>query len=66
MSLLPSPPPPSLPPLPPGCTHMNDPTHRERFWHPPVPPLSADQLRTHYICNECGIATTSLPDLQVR
>ena len=45
---------------------MNDPTHRERFWHPPVPPLSADQLRTHYICNECGIATTSLPDLQVR
>ena len=49
-----------------GCTHMNDPSHRERFWHPPLPLLSADQLRTHYICNECGIATTSLPDLQVR
>ena len=45
---------------------MNDPSHRERFWHPPLPLLSEDQLRTHYICNECGIATTSLADLQVR
>ena len=49
-----------------GCTHMNDPSHREKFWHPPLPLLSEDQLRTHYICNECGIATTSLADLQVR
>ena len=49
-----------------GCSHINDPSHRERFWHPPVPTLTLDQLRTHYICNECGGAMTSLADLQVR
>ena len=43
---------------------MNDSSHRERFWHPPLPALNQEQLRTHYICNECGIATTSLADLQ--
>ena len=49
-----------------GCSHINDPSHRERFWHPPVPTLTLEQLRTHYICNECGVAMTSLTDLQVR
>ena len=23
-----------------GCTHMNDPIHRERFWHPSAPTLT--------------------------
>jgi hypothetical protein len=26
---------------------------------------AAEQLRTHYVCNECGVATTSLEKLQV-
>ena len=25
----------------------------------------AEQLRTHYVCNECGLATSSLEKLQV-
>jgi hypothetical protein len=74
-----------------GCTHMSDSSHREKFWHPPVPTLtgnfavrrdtkvhwswltvfttacwiSEEQLRTHYICNECAYATPSLFELQV-
>lgn len=46
-----------------GCTHQ-DPAHKERFWHPPAPLVSDEQLRTHYICNECGLALPSLDDLQ--
>ena len=23
-----------------GCTHTHDPTHNDRFWHPPVPVLN--------------------------
>mmetsp|Transcript_31399 Transcript_31399/g.69937 ORF Transcript_31399/g.69937 Transcript_31399/m.69937 type:complete len:955 (+) Transcript_31399:90-2954(+) len=48
-----------------GCTHMLDPYHREKFWHPCVPQLSNDQLKTQFICNECGFATTGLKTLQL-
>lgn len=48
-----------------GCTHQ-DPLHLERFWHPPLPQLSEEKLRTHYICNECGQASPSLQELQVQ
>ena len=26
---------------------------------------TAEELRTHYVCNECGVATASLDKLQV-
>eukprot|EP00596_Hydrurales_sp_CCMP1899_P000367 CAMPEP_0119046274 /NCGR_PEP_ID=MMETSP1177-20130426/45527_1 /TAXON_ID=2985 /ORGANISM="Ochromonas sp, Strain CCMP1899" /LENGTH=938 /DNA_ID=CAMNT_0007019197 /DNA_START=345 /DNA_END=3160 /DNA_ORIENTATION=+ len=48
-----------------GCTHMHDSSHRERFWHPTLSALTGEQLRTHYICNECGAATSSLDELQL-
>ena len=48
-----------------GCTHQ-DPSHKERFWHPPVPEITDEQIRTHYICNECGQVSSSLQELQVR
>ena len=47
-----------------GCTHIHDIVHKERFWHPPVPQLNPDQIRTHYICYECGNAFSSLSELQ--
>lgn len=47
-----------------GCTHC-DPLHNERFWHPSVAEISDEQIRTHYICNECGQAASSLQELQV-
>ena len=47
-----------------GCTH-HDVAHKERFWHPSQPDISDEQLRTHYICNECGQASPSLQALQV-
>ena len=25
-----------------GCTHMHDPIHRERFWHPSAPVLTGN------------------------
>eukprot|EP00981_Chlorochromonas_danica_P002840 scaffold549_cov174-Ochromonas_danica.AAC.24 len=49
----------------PGCTHLLDPSHREKFWHPRVPKLNEEKIKSHYICNECGYATSSLPDLVV-
>ena len=27
-----------------GCTHMQDPIHRDRFWHPSVPQLTGTSL----------------------
>lgn len=71
-----------------GCTHINDPSHRVKFWHPYAPqftgaldipklgnslntvsciPLNytGDQLKTHFICNECGYSTPDLKTLQV-
>lgn len=24
----------------PGCTHKNDPNHKEKFWHPSLPKLN--------------------------
>jgi hypothetical protein len=48
-----------------GCTHISDPHHGEKFFHPPCPQLSKEQLRTHYICNECGMAFLALSDLQL-
>jgi len=47
-----------------GCTHIYDPVHKERFWHPTCPALNVDQIRTHYICNECGVGFTVLNELQ--
>ena len=48
-----------------GCTHIDDEYHCEKFYHPTVPNLNIDQLRTHYICNECGAAFLALSDLQL-
>lgn len=48
-----------------GCTHISDPLHNDRFWHPPIPRIDDDQKRTHYICNECAYSTQSLHDLQL-
>ena len=48
-----------------GCTHIQDAYHREKFFHPCVPLLDQQQLRTHYICNECGEAFLNLSDLQL-
>jgi hypothetical protein len=48
-----------------GCTHKADPSHRDRFWHPDVPDLSSEQIRTHYICYECAESFVNLVDLQV-
>ena len=48
-----------------GCTHVNDPHHRDKFFHPALPQLSKEEMRTHYICNECGNAFLSLSDLQL-
>lgn len=70
----------------PGCTHILDVNHREKFWHPrlqklngqlyPIKPLFLrlysflffldEQIKSNFICNECGYATNSLPDLQVQ
>ena len=47
-----------------GCTHKTDPSHRERFWHPPVPELNGEKMRTHYICYECADSFANLSDLQ--
>eukprot|EP01041_Mallomonas_annulata_P007804 gene7804-15968_t len=47
-----------------GCTHIYDPIHKDRFWHPPCPHLNVQQIRTNYICNECGTAFTVLRELQ--
>lgn len=47
-----------------GCTHKSDPSHRDRFWHPDIPELSSEQIRTHYICYECAESFVNLVDLQ--
>ena len=26
----------------PGCTHKNDPNHKEKFWHPSLPKLNGN------------------------
>lgn len=72
-----------------GCTHIFDPSHRDRFWHPSAPKLNStifytrlfllvicvtllsvysldEQLKSQFICNECGYATSQLKVLQVR
>lgn len=72
-----------------GCTHILDPSHRDRFWHPSAPKLNStkyeilylqnenvgltllsfhssdEQLKSQFICNECGYATSQLKVLQV-
>ena len=47
-----------------GCTHKSDPSHNDRFWHPSVPELNGEQIRTHYICYECADSFANLNDLQ--
>jgi len=44
---------------------MMDPVHREKFRHPNVPKLNDEQLQSQFICNECGFATKSIPELQL-
>lgn len=48
-----------------GCTHIYDAIHRERFWHPPCPIHTDEQLRKYFICNECGAASLTLQELQL-
>mmetsp|Transcript_1814 Transcript_1814/g.2865 ORF Transcript_1814/g.2865 Transcript_1814/m.2865 type:complete len:670 (-) Transcript_1814:217-2226(-) len=48
-----------------GCTHIHDPVHQERFIHPAIPALDPEQIRNHYMCNECGMAFVSLQELQI-
>lgn len=48
-----------------GCTHIQDPIHKERFWHPTAPILTEEIVRTHYICNECGAPFRELSELQL-
>lgn len=48
-----------------GCTHIADPVHNDRFWHPPPPRINDDLRRAHYICIECGYSSQSLQELQV-
>ena len=47
-----------------GCTHFQDPSHKDLFWHPPTNSLTEEQLKSAYICNECGYSSLSLQDLQ--
>lgn len=53
----------------PGCTHILDPSHREKFWHPSTPIREnkgdSPHLRFQFICNECGYGTNSIEDLQL-
>ena len=50
-----------------GCTHMADPVHHQRFWHPTLPEqrVSAN-LEEGFVCNECGLVFSDLHELQVR
>ena len=48
-----------------GCTHYNDPVHKDQFWHPPIVYLDEEQKRSHYICNECSYSSPSLQELQL-
>eukprot|EP01038_Epipyxis_sp_PR26KG_P011039 gene11039-14823_t len=49
----------------PGCTHIMDPSHKEKFWHSSLPKLNDEQLSEHFVCNECGYSSPSLADLQL-
>eukprot|EP01035_Chromulina_nebulosa_P017950 gene17950-23577_t len=42
---------------------MQDPVHRERFWHPYVPQITDEIIMTHHLCNECGAPFKDLNDL---
>lgn len=52
-----------------GCTHVTDPVHRERFWHPPVPDaadsVTIDPAAPLYPCHECGRIYKDLNELQL-
>ena len=49
----------------PGCTHMLDPSHKEKFWHPPQPKLDDTEIALMHICNECGVTFPTLEELQL-
>lgn len=47
-----------------GCTHINDQTHSERFWHPNIH-TNEQLILSHHICNECGAAFLDINELQL-
>jgi len=40
-----------------GCTHVSDPVHRERFWHPPIPEVSMPQTNVQFE----NVTTSTIP-----
>lgn len=46
-----------------GCTHINDPTHNDKFWHPALPKLnrkySSLSLKLRYIQSSIRICGTN-------
>ena len=42
-----------------------DPTHKENFWHPSLPKLELEQIKSQLICNECGTSVSTLDELQL-
>ena len=52
----------------PGCTHILDQNHKEKFWHPSNPSVKRGDVsfsKNQFICNECGFGTDSVEDLQL-
>ncbi|CAM9659186.1 unnamed protein product, partial [Heterosigma akashiwo] len=49
-----------------GCTHISDPMHQNRFWHPPIQRLNSrsKQIQVH-VCHECGNQFQDLRELQL-
>lgn len=48
-----------------GCTHMADPVHHQRFWHPTLPEQRATNTEGGFVCNECGLVFTDVHELQL-
>eukprot|EP00638_Chattonella_subsalsa_P010550 CAMPEP_0117787184 /NCGR_PEP_ID=MMETSP0948-20121206/6252_1 /TAXON_ID=44440 /ORGANISM="Chattonella subsalsa, Strain CCMP2191" /LENGTH=405 /DNA_ID=CAMNT_0005616281 /DNA_START=171 /DNA_END=1385 /DNA_ORIENTATION=- len=49
-----------------GCTHISDPVHQNRFWHPPTHRnyIHYKDLKW-YICHECGVEFSEVQELQL-
>ena len=48
-----------------GCTHMADPVHLQRFWHPTLPEQRTANPEDGFVCNECGLVFADVHELQV-
>ena len=48
-----------------GCTHMADPVHLQRFWHPSLPEQRTANPEDGFVCNECGLVFADVHELQV-